>query len=383
MKIFKKYRDYLAAYGIFIGMTIGAGFFSLPYSISRSGLIWGAIHFLITFFVILFLHILYGFIVFSIPGKHRFIGYVRILLGNKAEKLAFLNTFFSYYGTFAAYAILAGFFIFNIFPFFPPFNLSLFFLILCGFFIFFDFKKIGEINFYLTIPLLISIIFFLFLGINKISMNNFLSLNKFYRPEWFLPYGIFLFSFSGFSVIPEVCDFFREKKNSFKDFKKTIKISQIIIALFYLVFLITVLGVSGAGAEENIIRGIQNTIGRKGVFVVSFAGLFAVLTSTLALVSDFKNILYMDYKISKTVSFFLFLFPLLIFLFLTNKILSLTAIISIVGGIGLGIFGLLILFMAFQIKKNIYPASALYFLTTLLVLGALLEVWGGVRKMFS
>jgi len=382
MKISNKYGDNLAAMGMFIGMVIGAGFFSLPYSISRAGLVWGFLHFFITFFVVLLLHLLYGLIVFSIPGKHRFTGYVRILLGNKAEKIAFLNTIFSYYGTFAAYAILAGFFIFNIFPIFSSFNWSLVFLVLSGFFIFFNFKKIGEINFYLTIPLLLLIIFFLFLSASKISINNFLSLNKFYGAEWFLPYGVFLFSLSGFSVIPEVMDFFREKNNSFENFKKTIIISQIIIALFYLIFIITVLGVSGAGVEENVVRGIQNTIGKKGVFVVSFAGLLAVLTSILALVSDLRNTFFMDYKISKTASWFLFLFPLLIFLFLVKSSLPLAAIISIIGGVGFGIFGLFVLFMALRLKKNMYHSLVLYFLTVLLVLGALLEVWSGLRKIF-
>lgn len=382
MKIFNKYGGNLAAMGMFVGMVIGAGFFSLPYSISRAGLAWGFLHFLITFFVVLFLHLLYGFIVFLIPGRHRFTGYVKILLGNKAEKIAFLNTIFSYYGTFAVYAILAGFFTFNIFPFFSSFIWSLFFLVLSGLFIFFNFKRIGEINFYLTIPLLLSIISFLFLSVSKINISNFLSLNKFYTSDWFLPYGVFLFSFSGFSVIPEVMDFFREKNNSFENFKRTIKISQIIIALFYLIFIITVLGVSGAGAQENVLRGIQNTIGKKGVFIMSFAGLLAVLTSMFALVSDFRNILFIDYKISKTVSLFLFLFPLLIFLFLANGSLPLAAIISIVGGVGFGIFGLFVLFMALRLKKNMYPLLALYLLTTLLVLGAILEVWSGVRKLF-
>lgn len=371
----------LNASGMFMGMVIGAGFFSLPYSISRAGLVWGALHFLLTFFIILFLHLLYGYIVFSVPGKHRFTGYVRILLGNRAEKLAFLNTIFTYYGTFLAYSVLAGFFIFNIFPFLSSFVWSLMFLILCGFFVFSNFRKIGKINFYLTIPLLLSIIFFLFLGFDKISINNFLGLNKFYGAEWFLPYGIFLFSFSGFSAIPEVSDFFREKKRPFDSFKKIIKVSQIIIALFYLVFIVTVLGVSGTNVEENIFSGVKNTIGGIGVFTVSFAGFFAVLTSMLSLVSDFRNILSMDYKIPKIASWFLFLFPLLIFLFLINDKLPLSAIISIVGGVGFGIFGLFVLFMALQLNKKKYPVLAIYFLTVLLVLGALLEAWSGVKKL--
>lgn len=373
----------LSAAGMFIGMVIGVGFFSLPYSISRVGLGWGLIYFIITFLIILFLHLLYGFIVFSIPKNHRFTGYVKILLGKRAEKLALLNIIFTYYGAFIAYSILAGFFIFNLFPFTNTFNWTLFFLILCSFFIFSNFKKIGEINFYLTFLLLLSVVLFLFLSIKKIHFNNFLNLNKSYGLDIFLPYGVFLFSFSGFSVIPEVCDFFREKNKAVNKFKKTIKISQIIIALFYLIFIISILGILGKNIEENIFYSIKNIVGKTAFLIITLTGFLAILTSMLALISDFRSIFLVDYKISKKNSWFLFLFPILIFLFLTKDILSLTNIISIVGGIGFGIFGLFILFMAKKIKnnKNIYSVWKLYLLIFFLILGVIIGVFNELRKI--
>src|SRR3989338_2520167 len=128
----------VSAIGMLIGMIFGAGIFALPYSISKAGLFWGLIHFIAAFFIILELHLLYANIVFYLPGKHRFTGYVEILLGKKAKAIAFLSTLFSYYGTLLVYIILGGFFIFNIFPFLPSFYWSLIFLLFGSFFLFFN-----------------------------------------------------------------------------------------------------------------------------------------------------------------------------------------------------------------------------------------------------
>ena len=101
-----------------VGMIFGAGVFALPASIAKAGIWWGSIHFFLAFFVVLFLHLLYGEIIFYIPGKHRITGYVEMLLGSRAKFIAFLFTLFSYYGTLLVYAILGGIFLFNAFSFF-------------------------------------------------------------------------------------------------------------------------------------------------------------------------------------------------------------------------------------------------------------------------
>lgn len=361
----------LKAAGIFIGMVVGAGFFSIPYSIKQSGLLSGIINFTGVFIITLFLHMLYGYIAFCIPERHRFTGYVKIILGKKAEKIAFLNIIFSYYGTFLIYSILGGFFIYNLTLFYNPFFYSLIFLFLGGILFFFNFKAIGDINFYLTISLLISISIFSLFLVFKINFNNFAEINKFSFSNFFLPYGILLFSFSGFSAIPEVVDFFK-KSGQFKEFKKTLKISQIIIGFFYAFFVFSVLGFLGDKTNENILNNTD-----KGSGLLSFIGILAVFTSFMVLILDFKNVLLLDYKTSLFFSWVAFFIPTLILLFFLKD--SLLKIISITGSVGLGVFGFFILLMFEKIKVNIREITNYFWFMRiaagLLILGAVSNIY--------
>ena len=377
----------ISAIGIFVGMIFGAGIFALPYSISQSGLFWGLIHFIITFFIVLGLHLLYANIIFEIPGKHRFVGYVEILLGEKAKFLAFLNTIFNYYGSLLIYALLGGFFIFNIFPFFSSFYWSFIFLLTGSCFIFFNLQNTGKINFYLTLPLFFFILVFSFLLIPYIKISNFSLLNRISSNNWFLPYGVFIFSFSGFAVIPDIADFFKstnglnKKTSGFKKMKDTIKFSQIFIAVFYFIFIASVLGVLGPNTSENIFSDVSEIIGPNGFYIASFIGFLAVITSFIALAHDFKSILFLDYRVPLRISWFLIILPLIISLFFINQ--KFTAIISALGAIGLGVFGLFILLMAEKFKKHFsfkYKMSGVFwspliskFLIFSLILGASYE----------
>lgn len=361
----------LKAAGIFIGMVIGAGFFLIPYSIKQSGLIIGIINFIIVFFITLFLHTLYGYIAFYIPERHRFTGYVKIILGNNAQKIAFLNIIFSYYGTFLIYSILGGFFIYNLIPFYSPFFYSLIFLLLGGILFFFNLKAAGDVNFYLTILLLISILIFSLLLVLKIDLSNFIEINKFSFSNIFLPYGILLFSFSGFSAIPEVVDFFKNK-NQLKEFKTNLKISQFIVGGFYVLFTFSVLGVFGDKTSENILSNTD-----KWSAFLSLIGFLAVFTSFIVLMIDFKNILLLDYKISLFFSWAVFFIPTFIFLFFTEN--NLLKIISITGSIGLGVFGFFILLMFEKIKDKIREITNHFWFVraaaALMILGAVWSVY--------
>ena len=386
----KNTGDKLRAAGIFIGMVVGAGFFSLPYVINRSGLIWGAIHFFIVFFVILIIHILYGFICFSVPGKHRFTGYVRLLLGKKAEKIALINTLFTYYGTFLIYSIFAGFFIFNLFPFFSSFYWSVIFLCACAASVFLKLKKTGEINFYLTIPIIFSIIFLAVSNFKYFDINNFYRLNIFFTKDWFFPYGVFVFSLSGFSVIPDMVDFFKkgDLKKEFNNFKKTIKISQFIISVFYIFFIITILGVLNGNIEENIFAGIKNVTGKSGFITLSFIGFLSVFTSMITLIADLKNIFIMDYKLTLKTSLFLIILPVLVLTYAIGQ--NLSFIISFIGAVGLGVFGLFIFIMNEIINKKqnfknilnkpVYNIWFSRFALSLLVFAAFYEVFALILK---
>jgi len=344
-------RLYLKGIGMMVGMMFGAGVFALPFAFSRAGIFWGLANFAAAFSILLLLHFLYAEVAYFTRGKHRFTGYVDIFLGKKAKHLAFLTTISSYYGSLLVYGLLGGLFLANFFGgFVSRFELSLLFFAFAGFFVFLNLSRIAEINFYLTLPLFVFIVFLLVIAAPAVKPENFLvNFNTNFTGGWFTPYGIWLFSLAGFAALPEARDIF--SKAPVKSFKRMILSSLVLSAIFYFLFVMAVWGASGGGASPDALSGIANVLGTKAFLAGSFIGLLAVFTSFLAMATDMRNIFRYDYKIPKFLAGIFAVFPPA-GLFLMGAV-DFTAILSIVGALGLGAFGIFIILMARSLRKRI------------------------------
>lgn len=336
---------YLEGMGLMVGMIFGAGIFALPFSIARAGIFWGLLHFVIAFSLIIFLHFLYAQITHFTKGRHRITGYARIYLGKGAERLMFLVVLFAYYGTLLAYGVLGGIFLSNIFQRVDVKILSLLFFLIGAGLIFLPFKKIGKVNFYLTLPLFGFVIYLFSISFSSFDLSNFQIANN---QHWFLPFGVWLFALSGFAILPEVRDLFA--KNSLKSFKRVIWLSILITAIFYFIFIFSVVGTSGRAVTEDAISGLFSIIGYKALVAASIIGLLAVFTSFLAMACDLKNIFRYDYKLAYWLSWFLAFSPPIILFFAGLN--SFVSIISVVGALGFGLTGLFIILMFRKLKKR-------------------------------
>ncbi|MEK9209457.1 MAG: amino acid permease, partial [Patescibacteria group bacterium] len=296
--------------GLMVGMIFGAGVFVLPFSIAQAGIFWGLVDFAAAFSLAVFLHLWYAQVSYQTKGRHRIIGYARIYFGRKTAFLTFLVTMFSSYGTLLIYGILGGIFLANIFPGINPKLFTFFFFLSGSALILLRLKKIAAINFCLTLPIFGFVIYLLLTGFPFLNFNNFNFFSD--NSRWFLPFGVWFFALTGFSVIPETRDLFI--RDSLKSFKKVVFLSILITAVFYFIFIFSVLGVSGAKTSPDAISGLAAILGQRAVFFGSFIGLLAVFTSFLALAADLKNIFKYDYKVSDWFSWFLvFLIPLFLF----------------------------------------------------------------------
>lgn len=339
---------YIKGVGMMIGMIFGAGIFALPYVFSQSGIFWGAIHFFVAFFVLVFLHFLYGEVAYYTKGRHRFTGYVEIFLGKRAKQLAFFTTIASYYGTLLVYGLLGGNFLSNFIQGNHAKEISILFFVAAALFLLLRMAKIAEINFYLSIPLFGFVIYLLFVCFPGIKIGNF-AVNPALNGNWFLPYGVWLFALSGFAALPETRDIFAGR--GIKIFKKVILISISVSALFYLLFIFGVWGASGAQTTSDALSGLVNILGQKALMAGSLVGFLAVFTSYLALAIDMKNIFRFDYKMAKLPAWFLTVVPPLA-LFLLGAV-DFVKILSIVGVLGLGTLGIFIILMARNLRKRI------------------------------
>ena len=337
------------------GLIIGAGVFALPYAFSQAGVFWGTVHLAASLFIVYLLHQWYGEVSFYTKGKHRFVGYVEMYLGKKAKFFSMLTTIGAYYGSLLVYAIMGGIFLANFTSLFngqTVFFLTLLFFAAGGLMALFKVSRIAEINFYLTMPIIGFIIYLLFFSFPHIKAENFFSAgNLLFNKNWFLPYGVWLFSLTGFSAIPPTRDIFINLP--VKNFKRVISISLFLAVIAYAIFIFSVLGTSGSLTTVDALSGIKNAMGAKVMAIGSIIGFLAVFTSFIALAVDMKSMFRYDYKIHRFPAWLLAVVPPVAFyLYLYFKnVDSLVNILAIIGSVGMGILGIFIVLMRHKIVK--------------------------------
>jgi amino acid permease len=360
-----KKKRVFRAISTFSGTIIGVGFFSLPYILSEVGIFTLSFYFLFLGSLVILIHLIFGELAILTPDLKRLPGFAKYHLGNFAEKISLISAILGTYGTLLAYLIIGGSFLKNLF--FPILRDSdlifilLYFLIAC-LFIFSGINIISRIEFLDSVLFLMILILILALGYKFFNAENLFSIPK--PSDLFLPYGPTLFSLWGASMIPEVEEILGENK---KNLRKVIFISILISALFYFLFAILVCGILGKGTSEDAISGLEKFLGKEISKILFLFGTITAFTSFVALGLTLQKVFWYDLKIEKNLSFALATLPPLIFYFLGfNRFLP---VISVVGGIFLGIDGILILSMYQKhLKSQISNIKSLFVYSLILVL---------------
>lgn len=336
----------LSGLGLLVGVIVGAGMFALPYAVAQAGLVWGVVHMIIAFCVLTLAHILYGEVVYISPGTHRLPGYARMHLGSWAGRLALLSALIGFYGALVAYGILGGVFLSHLFAL-PEhvYSLSMLFFIAGAAVLALRLARVGFANFILTALL---VVFVLILAARALPHVNIHSFPLADNASWFLPYGIFLFAFAGASTIPDVADIFAKKRT--KLFRHVVILATIIPLFLYVVFVASVVGVTGVQTPRDAISGLAAVLGSGAVRLGSLIGLLAVFTSFLALGADLKNIFRLDYHWPTVAAWAAVVAvpPALFLLGFTNFI----AAVGLVGAVAIGIDGAIIVLMALAVRRK-------------------------------
>jgi hypothetical protein len=176
--------------------------------------------------------------------------------------------------------------------------------------------------------------------------------------NWFLPYGPILFSLWGASIIPEAEEMIPDKKHLLKK----ILVSAILIPIFvYLLFTFLVLGITGTQTTESALGGLGKALGSGFMSLVFLFGFLTTFNAFLSAGVTLKKSFLYDLKIERKIAWAITCFvPLILFLM---GIKSFIPIISIIGGVTIGIDGILILLMYHKInRKNIlvYPLILIF-----------------------
>lgn len=341
------------------GTIVGVGLFSLPYITSKVGIFVMAGYFLILGTIAIIIHSFFGEIAIKTPDFLRLPGFAKIYLGEWGKRIALISTILGLFGAILAYLVIGGKFLEELLgPILGGGDVlyTLFYFTLGAFLIYSGVKLISKVEFWGLILFFLILIAIFFRGQSFLKIENLLLSPK---PGYlFLPYGALLFSLWGAALIPEVEEMLGKNK---KLLKIIIPIAILIPILICLFFIFLILGITGERTTESALTGLRIFLGDGIVSLSLLFGLLATFTSFIALGLTLKKVFWYDLKIEKRISWGLTCFvPLILFLI---GFRSFIVIISLVGGVMIGVDAILILLMYQKIKpKNvlIYPLILIF-----------------------
>lgn len=361
------FKDYIYPIAVFSGGMIGVGFLSLPYIAMKSGIWITLAYFLILTALVIVINLIFCDISLKTPDFKRFPGFVGHYLGKWAELLAMTLTVLGTFGVLLVYLLIGSQFLSAVFhPIFPISTLAyvvIYFLVVSTI-IYFDIKIISKVEFWVIILLFISLILVFIESFSHIKLSNIFIQGAQGVTDLFLPYGALLFALWGVGLIPEIEEMIGAgNSTNKKNLKKIITISTIIVSFFYLLFVLLILGITGSHTDQAALTGLKNFLGDGIVIISLLIGSLATLTAFITQGIVFKKTLMFDLKMKHWQAFAITCFtPMILFLL---GVKSFIPLLSLTGGVFLGIDGILILLMYKKIGgKNIiiYPLSLVFLL---------------------
>lgn len=290
-------KDFFLSSSLLLGTMIGAGIFGLPFVAAKSGLLPVIFYFFILGTVSTLIHLFFGEIILRTKENCRLPGYAKKYLGNNGKMITSFSVLLGTVLALLAYIILGGNFLKLLF--FPSINLSyfqfslIFCLVLLPFFLK-ETRLVAKAELFTNIAF-IFIIFLMFgLSFSNIDISNFVLFN----PEnVFLPYGVMLFALTGWSAVPEMAEILKGGER--KKLKKSIIFSVAVSVIVYLVFMLTVVGVSGKHTSQDTFLGLTPFLNKNIILLGVLAGVVTIADSFLILGLYLKNTLIKDYNFKK------------------------------------------------------------------------------------
>lgn len=358
---------------VLMGTIIGAGILGIPYVVSKSGFPIGILHIILlgTLMAIIMLYL--GEVILRTKGNHQLSGYAEKYLGKRGKLLMFFAFAAGIYSAILAYLIAEGkslsYLIFNSPSY--QFELGIIFWIFLSAITYFGIKALEEgdtVGVIVVFAMIISISIYFS---TKINMTN---LTSVFPGNFFVPFGVVLFAFLGFSAIPEIKRVLDKEQ---KPLRGIIITAYLLTAMIYIIFAAVVLGFMGNKTPEIA------TIALGKPFIV--LGMITMFTAYLSLSVAMIDSYRFDFRKSRRVSWFLtIIIPLILFIILslTNNA-AFTQVLGIGGIVSGGLTAIIVLFMVEKAKakgdiKPYYsiPYSKLFkwFVIAIFILAAIIEM---------
>lgn len=364
------YRRYLLPSSILSGTIIGAGVFALPYIFVRSGWAIGITYLFLLTVAVWILHSMFAEVILHVGEEHRFAGYVRILLGERPFRIAILTSVFGLMLALTAYLVLGVSFINLLYPKGSELAKVVIFWILGSSLVLVRVRLLALLEFLVVIGLLLIIAFIFILGLG--SWNKLGSLSPVNAGYLFLPFGPVLFSLIGRTAIPSVINYIKDAGLPSFLAGRAILLGTIIPSLFYLAFIVGIIGLSDDVSADSV-SGLIGQTSQAVLFIVGIFGILSLLSTYIVLGIDVAKNLTLDLRLPEIVSLAaVIILPIALYLFGLKSFLGL---VSIIGGVFVSIEGAMIALMWKRIGAGA-PKRAIvaYTLAGIFLMGAFYEI---------
>ena len=323
-------KEFILATAVLMSTIVGVGMFGIPYAGAKSGFLISAFFLLVLTIIMTLIHLFYGEIVSKTKEKHRLPGYAGYYLGERWKRIVGFFVVVGFYGSLLVYILVGGKFLqlaFSPIINLPQSTFNLIFFAIGSIAVYFGLRLIAGLDLLMGLFLILIVFLFLFMGLNKIDINNLKIIN--WRSA-IVPYGVILYALAGMAAVPEIRNIF--KKNE-KHFKKAIIWGTAIPGVLYLIFAGTVIGLSGNKVSSEAVGGLGGTLGDRAVILGAIFGFLATITSFFVLGLSLKESYIRDFGFHKNWAWFITCFvPLGLFaLGIQNFLLIITILGALLG----------------------------------------------------
>lgn len=380
MNILNKNKNFWYAVSVLVGSTVGIGFYGIPFVFSKASFLTGLILFLIVGFFVLCTNLLYGEVILRTTRRHQFVGYVHKYLGIWPQRLNKINFWLGVYGALVGIIILGGEFLSQLGSYFFSLDLIYYtvgFTVIVTLLVARGLRTVSRIDFLMMLVFSVFTVLLLFLsGLYGNSGLNILNLE--FNSFWFLPFGVSLFALNGIHGIPLLRESLVGRE---KYVKKAIITGTFIPISLYILFAIAVVSLSGQATSPDAISGLRDALGPGVVIAGSLLGFLTSLSIFINIATAFNESLKEDFKFRQWWSVLVVTLAPLVLYF--AGIRNFIDIIGLVGGVGISIDTILLIFVYISARKNgtrlpeysiKFPNWILYILIMIFISGALYTI---------
>lgn len=363
-----------------IGSIVGVGVFGLPYAFAQGGFGLGLLELLFLGGMLVILQLMLGEIVAQTPGHHRLVNYIGIYTSRFWKWVTLVALAFGVWGAMLAYMLVGGTFLHLLLS--PilggdPALYSYVLAIIASVLVFGGLVFASRIEYWVVAALLFLFTFIILASAPLIDFSHYSTLNL---QDFFIPYGVILFSLSGMGIVPELKDVLGEKHK--RMLSPVIMTGMGIIVVLYALFAFAVVGVTGADTSWMAFEGLVPHLGDTFRIVATLLGSLTILSIYMVLGVELLNTFKFDFNLRHGAAWFLVCaVPIVLFAMGMREFID---IIGFVGSVFGGILGILVALSYWTMRRRgicrthhciNFPASLTWLIIAIFAAGIIFEVF--------